>query len=126
MASSDNSVLLIVAIQIDFEMTEKVHHIVPGSRFVLSCLSNKPNITMYHDGIDIGCDVKPISNNQYNCTVMKERFGFRDAGKYQCSATSFNSRCLSRSKSIEVTPTPGTLFCISIRLFLYKRIVCLS
>jgi hypothetical protein len=95
------------AIQVEFDRAERVYDIDPGRRLVLSCLSNKPNIAMYHNGNELYCDAKPISNNRYNCTITKERFHFKDAGKYRCFATSFSGKCQSRSKAVDITYQPG-------------------
>ena len=61
--------------------------------------------------INLDCDVTRTTDNLYNCTVVKERFGFSDAGRYQCSVASSDSKHSPRSiaKYLVFSVRPGTL-----------------
>jgi hypothetical protein len=67
-----------------------------GARFVFSCLSNESEITMSfrkwnkEPEQNLNCSLIETSDNQYNCTLVEETFGYSNDGRYQCSVTSSN------------------------------------
>ena len=125
---SVDQLLVFAAIDIHFNYEFKRNSIEPGARFVLSCLSNESDITMaflgHEQRMKLDCDVTRTTDNQYNCTVVKERFGFSDAGRYQCSVASSDSKHSPRSLSVVFGARPGTLgFIIVIEINL-QLLVC--
>jgi hypothetical protein len=94
------------AIQVKINAGKERNFVDPGRRFTLSCLSNKPNITLTFSGLSLPCQMTKSTGDQYNCTWVKERFESKDIGKYYCLVSSLNNRCQS-NKSISVFLNPG-------------------
>jgi hypothetical protein len=67
-----------------------------GARFVFSCLSNESEITMSfrkwnkEPEQNLNCSLIETSDNQYNCTLVEETFGYSNVGRYRCSVTLSN------------------------------------
>ena len=100
---------MFAAVEIDFDYESK--SIELGARFAFSCSSNESNIEMFfyehEQKRNLDCNVTRTTDNRYICTVVKERFGFSDAGRYQCSVTSCDSKHSLQSKSVIFAIRPG-------------------
>ena len=81
--------------------------------------------------MNLDCDVTRTTDNRSNCTVVKERFGFSDAGRYQCSVASPDSKHSRQSMSVTFSARPGTLgfiivIVINSELLVWFRYFCRS